>query len=429
MELFTSMQKPVRLVARLDADGICAASIMIKILNKQEATYSLSFVRELTDDFIEHLAGENYQSFLFVSTGAEKLSKIKEKLAEKKVMVFDHHEPDTQDLPANMQYINQCQGQNACTIAGAGIVYLFSKQFDIPDLGHLAVLGALSAHQQFIGLNEEILQQAEKIETKQGLQVVQTQPLHKALQHTTFPYIPGVTGSESGALQLLKDVGINPKVDNGYKTARHLTDEDCQKVAEELKRRTGHTFYGDIYTYKEWDAQEFANILNACCRLGKASLAIGCCLGDSRSREKARHRLKEYNRKLIDALEWYEKHQASDKVIKGPGFIIINAQDEMLPSIAGPVAEILSNTKEMPNHTYILSLTHMRDSVKASLRLKGQRPDIDLRQIMLKMTSGFGDAGGMKTAAGGVIAQDKETDFIKAAQEILEQRSMEEAIS
>ena len=71
-------------------------------------------------------------------------------------------------------------------------------------------------------LNNEILETAvkhRKIKVEKGLRLfgVHTKPIHKVLEYSTDPYIPGISGNESGAIQFLHQIGIEPKNGNKWK--------------------------------------------------------------------------------------------------------------------------------------------------------------------------------------------------------------------
>lgn len=458
VEFFNNLDKknPVRLVSHLDADGICAASIMIKLLNTQNIRYSISIVTQLQSNIIDEISHEDYLNYIFTDLGSGQLSNIVKKLPGRNILILDHHEPETTDkLPDNIIHINpHLQGiDGSLEISGSGVVYLFSKTLTgKTDLAHIAVIGAIGdvqEHKGFLTLNDEILREAienKKIKVITGLRLFgcQTKPLHKVLEYSTDPFIPGVTGSESGCIQFLHEIGINPKTESGWKKLVHLSDEDLKKlvtgiVMKRLDEVNPEDVLGPVYILKgeedespTRDAKEFSTLLNACGRLNKASLGIGTCLGDDKIKKRAIQSLANYKRELVNALKWYEKNKGTENVITGDGFIIINAQDHILPTIVGTLASILAKSQDIKENTYIMSLAQLIDNnTKISMRISGIKPrqDIDLRSIVSEVVSIVGgEAGGHQFAAGAVIPTDKEEEFILVAKEVLEKRCLEEAV-
>ncbi|MBW3015871.1 DHH family phosphoesterase [Candidatus Woesearchaeota archaeon] len=456
--LFNSWDKskPIRLISHLDADGVSAASIMIKTLNQENRRYSISIVQQLTNEVIDELSFENYKYYIFTDLGSGQINYLKEKLSDRDIIILDHHEPESMEPGDNkLVHINpHLQGiDGSIEISGSGVVYFFTKKLGVKeDLAHVAIIGAIGDIQEdhgFKQLNKEILETAvenNKIKVITGLRMfgVQTKPLHKVLEYCSDPYIPGVTGSESGAIQFLQQLGINPKIEGKWKKLVHLSDEDLKKLAtgivmKRIEEVNPEDILGPVYLLKQEknesptrDAKEFATLLNACGRMGKASLGIGACLGDKEIKERAIRSLTDYKREIVNALNWYNANKSSSNIIKGKGYMIINAGDKVLGTIIGTLASILSKSNEIEDNTYIMSLAQLKNSTtKVSLRIAGIRPnkDIDAREVMKDIVEKVGgEAGGHQFAAGAVIPTAKEKDFLDAAKEVLGKKGLEEAI-
>ena len=71
VEFFKTLDKrqPVRLISHLDSDGICAASILIKLLNHENMRYSISIVTQLQREIIDELKLEEYKNYIFTDLG------------------------------------------------------------------------------------------------------------------------------------------------------------------------------------------------------------------------------------------------------------------------------------------------------------------------------------------------------------------------
>ena len=370
-------------------------------------------------------------------------------------LAFFHHTPKEVAPNENIVQVNpHLQGIDGGTeISGSGVVYLFTNKLNNrKDMAHIAIIGAIGDIQEnngFKKLNEEILQtavQEGKINIKKGLRVfgVQTKPLHKTLEYCTDPYIPGVSGSESGAIQFLKQIGIDPKNNKGWKKMVHLTEEETQKlIAGVIMKRSDEQdpedVIGNIYTLtneKEEsslkDAKEFATLLNSCGRLNKASLGIGVCLNDPVAKRKALANAADYKKEIVKAMNWYHDNKNTESITTEDGFIIINAKENVLVSMIGTIASILSKSNDLKPSTFIMSLARniMQDTTKISLRVSGRNKDLDLRKIIDQITTNIpgAEAGGHMAAAGAMIPTEKEQEFLKEAKRILKLNSIEEKI-
>ena len=334
--------------------------------------------------------------------------------------------------------------------------YLFSKAVDpiMEEYAHIAIIGAIGDMQEDNGfgrLNNEILATAVekgKIKVIRGLRMfgAQTKPLHKILEYSTDPYIPGVSGSESGAIQFLHSCGINPKSGSGgWKKVRDLSEEDMRNmVTGVIMRRLGEgepdDVLGNVYLLRQEeegsptkDAKEFATLLNACGRLGKASLGIGACIGDKAHKQKAIALMSEYKREIVNAMQWYEGNKGSSDVEKGDGYLIINVHDKVLPTIVGTMASIIARGNGIKPGTFILSLASLPDgSTKASIRCSGNRdnPHTDLKGTIDRIVEGIEccESGGHAHAAGAVLPSSMEATFLLNARRVLGDLGREERI-
>lgn len=442
-------KESIRVISHLDSDGITSAAILINALNKQNRKYSLSIVQQLTQELLEQLSKEPFKNFVFTDIGSGQLLLIKEKLKHSNVFVFDHHELQSKEASDNIIHVNPhiFDIDGSKEISGSGIVYLITKEIDQSnkDMAHIAVIGALGdvqEHRGFLKLNNEILEEAVaqgKIKVINGLRIfgAQTKPLHKVLEYSTEYYIPGVTGSESGAISFLQQIGINPKLGNDWKKLVNLDDEELKKLAtglvmKRLDEEKPEHIIGSVYILREEkkgsplrDAKEFSTLLNACGRLGKASLGIGVCLNEGAMKKRALKSLNDYKGEIIRNLKWYE---TSDDVLKDDAYIIINAKDEVRSTMIGTIASIIARSK--PESLFVLGLARIGDgTTKISLRITQKRDDINLVKLLKDVTDKIGGGGGgHKSAAGALISSQAEGDFIKEVKKVLKKYAIEEFV-
>ncbi len=451
-------KETIRLISHLDADGISSCSLLVKLLNLDNRTYSLSIIQQMKVEVLKEIALEPYKVVIFSDLASGMIEEIKSILADKKVFIIDHHElPCEPKEMGNITLVNpHLFGiDGGKEISGAGVAYLFSRAVDerMEEFSHIAIIGAIGDMQEsngFAKLNDEILQTAitkGKIKVIRGLRLfgAQTKPLHKVLEYCTDPYIPGVSGTESGAIQFLHQCGINPKKGSGWKKVGDLSEEEMRNmVTGVIMRRLGEMkpedVLGNVYLLRQEeegsptkDAKEFATLLNACGRLGKASLGIGACIGDKKHKQKAISLMTEYKREIMNAMRWYESSRDSGDIEKGEGYLIINSKDKVMPTIIGTMASIISRGNGIKQGTYILSLAQLIDgSTKVSLRIAGTRQDasVDLKVTMDQIVEGIlgCESGGHRHAAGAVFPTPLEEEFLVSARRVLGNLAMEERI-
>lgn len=457
-ELFKQVDKneAIRIICHIDADGISACALLIKTLNLNNRKYSISTIQQLKDDVLVSLSKEPYKTIIFADIGSGLLKEIGERLPDKRIFILDHHEYDCKEIPDNITLLSPHMFgiDGGKEISGSGVVYFFCKNLNekVEDFAHIAIVGALGDIQEkggFLKLNDEILKTAVNkgnIEVKTGLRLfgAQTRDIHKVLEYSTDPYIPGVSGSESGTIQFLNQIGINPKNEKGWKKIVHLDEEEMKKlVTGIIMKRFGESkpddVLGNVYLLpneKEEsplrDGREFATLLNACGRMGKASLGIGACLGDKKTQERAVRSLVDYKHEIVNGMNWYRDNKDSKDNIKGNGYVILNAKDMVMPTIIGTIASIISKSNELKEGTFVMSMAQLVDgTTKVSLRIAGYRKqDVDLSRLMQKITERIDDAvaGGHMQAAGALIPTDKEAEFIETAKDILGKKALEERV-
>jgi RecJ-like exonuclease len=444
-------RETIRVISHLDSDGICAASILLHAFMHEGRKYSLSIVQQVNELLLLDLNKEHYKYYFFTDLGSGQFSKIAKILKDKVVFILDHHELDAQQNHDSIVHVNpHLFGINGSKeISGSGVVYIFCSFLHdkYKNMAHVALIGAIGdvqENQGFLKLNNEILEEAQKqkkIEVKRGLKFFgqQTRPIHKILEYSTDPYIPDVTGSESGAFNFLAELGIHPKHKNGWKRMIDLSDEDMKRlvtgiIMKRLDEENPEDILGNVYILSDEkagspfrDAKEFSTLLNACGRLNKPSLGIGVCLGDPKLKKKAIQHMNSYKREIVKAMNWYEQHKYDDAVINGDGFVIINAKNEILSTMIGTVASIISKSKEFKEGTYIMSLAQdPHHNTKVSLRISGKHKNVDVKRLMVEITGYIPDAeaGGHKEAAGAIILTLHEEKFIEIAQEMLRKNKL-----
>jgi single-stranded-DNA-specific exonuclease len=437
--------KTIKLVSNLDADGITAAAIMVKTLERENFCYSIVILHQLNEMHAKDLASEDVEDYIFCDLGSGQLKLLNKYFTGKNVLVLDHH--TIQGEPAsNITHINPHDYgfDGSSEISASGVAFFFSRAVNIENesLSHLAIIGAIGDVQEkngFKGLNKKILDIAVErktltVEKGPKLFGLEMRPLVKLLNYSSDLQIPGVSGSESGAVQFLRELGIKPTDSKGaWKTYYDLTEEEKKKLAEGLiirRQNKGLPNAEDIFTnvYKLVgekrgqfrDAKEFSTLLNSCGRMDNSGLGIGACLGDEKQRKKALASLANYKRTLVDCMGWYAKNQNNPrKVIKGKNYVILNAGTEVPCTVIGTIASMITKNGDVPHGTFVLGMAKNNDdTTKISLRVAGNPPGLDLKEIVSSIArAAGGQAGGHQYAAGAVIETSREHDFIEAGKQ------------
>lgn len=446
-------KESIKIISHLDADGICAASILISAFIKVNRKYSLTILPTVTEESLINLVDENEKYFVFVDLGSGSLDIVGKVLTNKEIFILDHHILQSEINYPNITQMNphMFNIDGSDEVSGSGVVFLFSQELTNGkniEMSKIAIVGAIGDIQEnngFKRINSEILNIAVSnkfLEVKRGLKFfgLQTKPLYKILQYSSDTIIPGVTGSESGSIQFLNSLGINPKDKKGWRKISDLSEEEKKKlIAGIIMKRNKEDNPGDIFcnTYllvgedensPFRDAKEFATLLNSCGRLNKASIGIGACLNDKKMKELSEQNLLTYRKQIVNAMSWYKDNSNSKKVIKGKNYLIINAEEDIMPTMIGTFSSILSKSNDLDKNMFILSLARNYDNTtKVSLRVTTNSDSINLKDIITNIVNDInhGVAGGHNFASGAVIDTDYEDKFIDSAISILNKIQIE----
>ena len=442
---FKDTNGPVRIISHLDCDGLSAAAILTRAMFNEDRPFNLSIVRSLTEDVLREIAAESYKVVVLSDLGSGSLKEINNILSEKEVFILDHHLYHQIELNKNIHFINPVAcGLSEDEISGAGVAYLFSKTLNEKnkESAYLALLGAIGdiqGNDGFKGLNAEILEDAKpKLEVKRGLRMfgAQTRPIHKVLQYSTDPFIPGITGDEGAAIGFLRDLGISLRDSNGSRKLIHLTTDEMKKLTTAIilkrmgaEKNPEKNVIGDIYLLKSEedesptkDLREFSTLLNACGRLGKPSLGVGVCLGDEKSKKDALNLLKEYKKEIINSLNWFYSNRESDFIYEKDGYVIINSEENIRDTLIGTISSIISRSNLYKDGTILLSIANcLDDTLKISIRITGYKSDLDLKSILEKIVRGVtNEVGGHAFAAGAIVPQEGFERFMENAKKVLD---------
>jgi RecJ-like exonuclease len=424
-------QKKVKVISHIDADGLTSAAIISKMLLRLGQNFELRIVKQLTEGVIEKIKFTEDDVFIFSDLGSGLLSLLKEILRKTQVFVLDHHEPESfKDI--NLFHLNPIlfgEGE----ISSSMICYLFAKNLSIKntDLIDLAIVGAVGDEQdegwKLKGLARKILEEAEtlgRIVISKGIRLYgrNTKPIHKSLEHSFDPFIPGITGSESQAVQFLSELGISVKENGEWKKLKDLTIEEQQKLAsaiilERLKISEPNAIdiFGEIYTLLDreeelQDVREFATILNACGRTGNASIGIKICLGAMNMNE-IWGILEDYKRQISEGVRLLRE---GNIVFSTPNASFILAGDKIKDTLIGTITSIALNSNIFDSRKPIFGIAESEENkLKVSARLPREIKNINLREILCDVARLLkGEAGGHTHAAGALIDKNLQNDFV-----------------
>jgi single-stranded-DNA-specific exonuclease len=452
----------VAVASHVDADGISAAAIASTALARASKRSEARFFKKLDDAALKELMALGADLIWFTDLGSGSAKKIEGIRA----VVSDHHALDEAPKPEGhdgqklltdfstvMQVNPQMHGiSGANELSGAGSTYLTALALDRrnEDLAYLGVLGAVGDLQdqktrRLEGLNRALLETAERLGSVEEIEDIrffgrETRPIHKLLEFSSDPFVPRVSGSEEGAISFLLELGIELKDGDSWRTWTDLTGDEKEKIITELsdyllemkrKPEAVARLMGKAYVLKKErkgtpvrDAKEFATLLNACGRHGKADIGLKICMGDrGDALAEGEALLKDHRSAISKALAWAK----GNGIIRMRNIQFFDAGDEIEDTIVGTVAGMLLGgegaDRSVPMVAFAESTEYSDEpNLKASARgtqdlvSKGMDLSVAIRSAAEKVG---GVGGGHNIAAGATIPMSRKDDFLDALDRIV----------
>jgi single-stranded-DNA-specific exonuclease len=441
----------IRVVSHYDADGIAGAAILTKALFRAGKKFHLTMVNQLGEGVLASLGEEKCEFVVFLDMGSGQLELIKSHLPNAEVIIIDHHQPEGKPDGSKVIHVNPMDFGIEGDISGSGVTYIVARSLGAEnrDLAGLAIVGAIGDSQigsigkewGLSGLNREILKDAietKKIKVSKGLRIWgrYTRPVHKALEYSVDPYIPNVSGSESKAVQFLQELGIPLKKDDGeWRTLIDLSEDEQQKLASGIiaervngRQPNAEMIFGDVYELPDKggeckDANEFATILNACGKMGKAYLGVELCLNVAKAFLDVKWVLEKYRKSLGDAVSWVYgqiERENEEVVRKAQNAWYVLAGSRVSEHIISNVISIVEKSVNPGKPVFAFADSHEGTKVSARAHKDLVESGINLKNIVSKAAAKAGGyGGGHSGAAGATIPRGNEEVFINGVEDML----------
>ncbi|MDR0334539.1 MAG: DHH family phosphoesterase [Methanomassiliicoccaceae archaeon] len=440
----------VLVVAHIDADGIAAAAIASRTLERLGKKHEVRFEKKLDDESIDAVNRSAASLVWLVDLGSGYLSMI----TRQNVLVTDHHVPDPKWMSGQTSLFDfsglihvsphSCGMDGSGEISGAGVTYAVSKAIDAKnaDLAYLAVIGATGDVQDqsgsgLIGYNRRILRDAAgngDIEAVDDLRLFgrETRPLTQFLQYCNDPFLPGLTSDGAECARFFACLHIDLKRDGTWRSWTDLSDNERDAVKISLiellgaSRLSAERLMGEVYTLPKFgkgselrDAKEFATLLNSCGRYDDADIGMRICLGDGDAVNDAKKNRSEHRKQLSIALNYIKQ---SNLIRRRDHVQYFHARGEIRDTIVGIAAGMLLGSDGVKNDIPIIAFANSDDGVKVSARAdKGLiAKGLDLSAAVksaAEQVGGFG--GGHNIAAGATIPAGREYDFLHIIESII----------
>ncbi len=435
-----SKKEEITVVTHVDADGITSGAIALQTLKTLGKECEIKFVKQLDENSLEKIADEN--NFVwFTDLGSGQIDLIEKLKIE--CVITDHHIPikkvDYQLNPHDFGI------DGSYELGGAPTTYLVSRcLINDRTLSTLAIVGCvgdlqdskfgmLKSYNRVIlgeGIKENVLEKLRDIR----LFGKQTRPVHKMLEYTFDPYLPGISGNENGAIKFMRSINVDPVKNGSWRRWIDLSKEEKVKITSSLVKllmkysypiKTIERLVGEVYILKNQpegtelkDAMEFSTLLNATARYGYEEVGLNVCLGVCKSIserkfevafKKARNLLRNHRKNLSDGVKLVNEIGIKEM----DNIQYFHAQDRIIDTIVGIVAGMCYSIAKL--NKPIIAFAKSDDGIKVSARATQNLVErgINLAEAMrLAAEKIGGKGGGHSIAAGAIIPEGKEEEFL-----------------
>ncbi len=446
-------------IAHIDADGVSAASIAKRMLERAGIAATVRFVKKLDEDEVKRSNSAPSDAIWFVDLGSSYFSKFEHPV----VCVTDHHIPETprssrrpgqNDLGSFVDdglHVNpHLFGIDGSTdISGAGTTYTVAKHLakDNVDLLPLAIVGAVgdlqdSAQCRLKGLNRALVESgvgSGVLRATRDIRIFgrETRPVARMLQYSTDPMLPGLTNSDEACHAFLLELGIDLKEGERWRAWIDLSADEHRTVCSALSEllldngmgaRSVRRLIGDVYILQKeregtelHDAKEYSTLLNACGRYMKAEIGLDICLGDrGDSYTAGKTLLANHRGNLAEAISLVKELGVQRK----EHLQWFHGRDEILDSIVGIVAGMVLGSGEVVADVPMIAFAYSEDE-KVKVSARGTRAMVDsgldlARAIKQASEKVGGTGGGHNIAAGATVPMGKEEEFLEVIDSIIE---------
>jgi RecJ-like exonuclease len=445
--------KKALVAAHIDADGITAASIASRALEREGIEHKVKFFKNLDDAAIGSIRDENRELTWLVDFGSGELNR----LGGIDAVITDHHMPVQTDVPKKkrknlldfFEHISSDQplrsislnphdfGKDGATdVSGAGVTYLTAKALNEENIDLAGLQDA--KHGRLIGTNRSILEDGKKagvVESDVDLRFFgrESRPLTKFLQFANDPFLPGLSDSEGACTNFLNDLGIAVLDGDRWRTWSDLKKFERRLIVSGLVNlmleagygsKSAERLIGEVYMLVGEEgmlrsAKEFATLLNSCGRYDRAELGLSLCLGDrDKDLKKALGLLQGHREHIVSSMRFIQ-----DMGVTELEYIqYFHGGDRILDSVVGTIAGMILGSGKVRSNVPIIGFANCPEGVKASARTTKELVGKGLNlSLVMKgaATSVGGIGGGHNIAAGATIPKGKEEEFLKLVENLI----------
>ena len=432
------------IVFHADADGTAAAAIACLALRSMDVSFSARSVTQIDRAFLESISSPD-RPVLFLDIGSGYLEEITSILDPSSVIVLDHHEVEGDSSSILMLNPNEHGLNGGSEVSGSGVSYLVFKNLveDFARMNELAIVGALAdmqdvgTNRSLTGLNSTIVLEGEemnivRVEEDFVFFGRETLPIHVSISSSSNFIIPGLSGDENVALNLLRSLGIEVKTDDKWRTFNDLSQAERSRLLAGLMQyiadlgfspESAQNLFGTIYVFEKEprgtvlrDGREFSALLNSCARMGYSAVGLAVAMGErGKMFEEAQKVSREYRTAISKSLSNLLGMPGAK--VESERIILYNGEGIIDPRVLSPVASIIFSSLPKDLGKILVVTAAEEDSLRVSVRVPRSLVEKGIKGSLLASNSAReagGLGGGHDVAAGATVPRRRLHSFMEA---------------
>ncbi len=294
----------MQIFVQRSVDGIAAGTILSKALARKDFNFSLSFFQG-KDSF--SLDSSKVHFFIGAPEAPESAFLLTNTVSSSSGKVLGFQE---------------------CSLSVLAYGVALGLSEDNKDLLYLALLPYLAGKQ----VPQELLKET-SFESKEGIVGMgsASQPIHRMLELSVEPFLPGVSGSEDGAFSFLRECGISAKENGKFRSFLELSEGEVKEFIHQLQVKVPSFQIKprSILLLKEEDSiikdlYGLYLLIQGVLEAGNPSLAVSVCLYPKKFRHKAYDVFLQNRRTLINALQWFYLGLVSGSFQEKQQVVVVN---------------------------------------------------------------------------------------------------------
>lgn len=408
----------VRVHSDDDADGIAAAAVLTRALDRQGIPFHLTMGR-MTDE--DHAALEAHDQVVLLDQGSGALDRLSRHPGD--VVVLDHHVPRGKGkrlLHVNPLLEGESGTSDCCasSLALATALHLDPVNADLALVAMGGIVGDRQHVPRLSGTNAALAQRALNagaLEARRWLPFEPETSLERALATSVDPLLVGLAGNARRTHAFLGSLGLRPET-----TIAALEPAESRRLASALVARllgqgaeprtaeevAGLRFLGKL-AGRAVSAARLSALLNACGRAEKAGMGVALAHGDPDALKAAEGLADAYDETLLKGLLQLTSNPPE-------AMTAIQWFDAPVPELAGAhcgLGMAYVFTKDKPTLALIEDGDHLKVSGRATAQLVERGVNL-ADALHAAATEHEGAGGGHPIAAGAKVPLTQREAFL-----------------